>query len=476
MTKNNTENKINPARVKISFLGAAQEVTGSNYLIECSSDARSGQAMKLLVDCGLFQGSKISEDKNNEPFVYDPKSIKALIVTHAHLDHIGRIPKLVHDGFKGKIISTFPTKDLSEIMLLDSLGVLEKEAKRSGKKLVYDEKDVHQAMSQWQAVDYSENFTVGDFKITLKDAGHILGSAMVEMIYSSTSSGQKKIVFSGDLGNPLTPLLPDPQPIKDADYLIIESTYGDREHEGRGGSSLKLERVIEDTVKKHGVLMIPAFSLERTQKILFEINNLVENDRIARIPIFLDSPLAIKATSVYKKYQKYFNQEAKEIIRGGDDLFNFPGLKMTLSTEESMAINNAPEPKIIIAGSGMSNGGRIIHHERRYLGSSKNTLLIVSYQVAGSLGRRLEEGAKTVNIFGDIIPVSARIENILGFSCHPDTNELYDFVKETSDTVKKVFVTHGEMKSALFLTQKLRDNLCVNAVCPKFGDSHVLNF
>ncbi len=441
-------------------------MTGSNYLLEGSPDARSGRAVRLLVDCGLFQGSKIGEDKNHEPFSYDPKSIDALIVTHAHLDHVGRIPKLIKEGFKGKIYSTPPTKGLAELMLIDSLGVLEKESKKHNKKLIYHEEDVEKAIKQWEGVDFLKEFNVGDFKIKLREAGHILGSAMVEIIYK-----EKKIVFTGDLGNHLTPLLRDPESVSDADYLIIESTYGDREHEVGEEAALKLERVIENTIKRGGVLMIPAFSLERTQKLLFEINNLVENGRIQRVPIFLDSPLSIKATRVYKNYQNYFNEEAKDIIRSGDDLFNFPGLKMTLTTEESRAINEAPAPKIIIAGSGMSNGGRIIHHEHRYLSDPKNTLLLVSFQVAGSLGRQLEEGAKTVNIFGDIINVRAIVENIEGFSCHPDMNELYDFVKNTADTVKKIFVVQGEPRSSLFFTQRLRDFLGVNAVAPKFGNS-----
>lgn len=454
-------------KAKISFFGGAGEVTGSNYLIECSPDARSGRATKLLVDCGLFQGSKIGEDKNYEIFPFDPKSVDALIVTHAHLDHVGRIPKLIKEGFRGKIYSTPPTKDLAELMLIDSLGVLEKESKKHNKKLIYREEDVEKAMRQWEGIDYLKEFNVGDFKIKLREAGHILGSAMVEVIL-----GQEKIVFTGDLGNHLTPLLRDPESVSDADCLIIESTYGDREHEAGEEAVLKLERVIESTIKRGGVLMIPAFSLERTQKLLFEINNMVENGRIPRAPIFLDSPLSIKATRVYKNYQNYFNEEAKDIIRSGDDLFNFPGLKMTLTTEESMAINEVPAPKIIIAGSGMSNGGRIIHHEHRYLSDPKNTLLLVSFQAAGSLGRQLEEGAKVVNIFGDIINVRAKVENIEGFSCHPDMNELYDFVRHTADTVKKVFVVQGEPKSSLFFTQRLRDCLGVNAVAPKFGESY----
>ncbi|MBU1160071.1 MBL fold metallo-hydrolase [Patescibacteria group bacterium] len=455
--------------LKISFYGGAKEVTGSNYLVESPEN-------KILIDCGLFQGSKIGEDRNYQPFSYDPKSIDALIVTHAHLDHVGRIPKLVREGFRGKIFSTAPTRELAELMMDDSLGVLGKESRRNGKKLIYEKKDIKETMSKWESAEYLKNFQIGGFNIRLIDAGHILGSAMAEITYKnpSNSSGQEKIVFTGDLGNPLTPLLPDPQPVKDADYLIIESTYGDRAHENREDSGLKLERIIEETISKNGVLMIPAFSLERTQKLLYEINNLVENGRIPRVPIFLDSPLSIKATAVYKKYQNYFNDEAKEIILSGDDLFNFQGLKSCLTTEDSKAINDVEPPKIIIAGSGMSNGGRIVHHEHRYLSNKNNTLLLVSFQAAGSLGRRLQDKEKLVKILGDTIRVNARIEEIQGFSCHPDMDELFDFVRQTADTVKKVFVAQGEPRASSFFSQRVRDNLGIEAIVPELGETYEL--
>jgi metallo-beta-lactamase family protein len=455
--------KIPQNKFKLSFFGGAQEVTGANYLLETESN-------KVLVDCGLFQGQKINEDKNDNPFPYDPASIDALFITHTHLDHIGRVPKLVKEGFKGKIFSTLPTRDLSQLTLIDSLGVMEKEAKRNKKeKIIYSEKDVEETMKQWEIIDYHNDFKINDLKIIFREAGHILGSAMVEIIVSSPNS--QKIVFTGDLGNSPNPLLKDMEKITDANYFVIESTYGDREHEELDNINLKLERIIEDTVKAKGVLMIPAFSIERTQKLLFEINDLVEHGRIPNVPIFLDSPLAIKATDVYKKYQNYFNEKAKEIIRSGDELFNFPNLKMTLTTEESKSINDVPAPKIIMAGSGMSIGGRIIHHERRYLPDSRNTLLLVSYQSAGSLGRYLQEGAKTVNILGEIVPVRARIENIQGYSAHPDIEKLFDFVRCASKSLEKVFVVQGELKASLFFVQRLRDYLGVDALAPKLGDS-----
>ncbi|KKS15770.1 MAG: RNA-metabolising metallo-beta-lactamase [Parcubacteria group bacterium GW2011_GWB1_41_6] len=464
--------------LKLSFYGGAQEVTGANYLLESDPSTSSGQATKLLVDCGLFQGSKIAEDKNRAPFDYDPKSINALFVTHSHIDHIGRIPKLVKEGFGGTIYSTPPTKDLAEIMLIDSLGVLEKEAQRDNKEVFYNQEDVRQAMSQWQAIDYHQEFEVQDFKVNFKNAGHILGSAMIEIIYGGATSvgGSRtsvpiKIVFTGDLGNPPAPLLRPPEEVNDADFLIIESTYGDKVHEDRKERKIKLERAIEDAVKAGGVLMMPAFSLERTQEILFELNDLVEHGRIPQVPIFLDSPLAIMATEIYKKYENYFNQEAKYVINSGDEIFKFPGLKMTKTTEESKSINEIPAPKVIIAGSGMSNGGRIIHHERRYLSDPKNTLLLVGYQSAGSLGRILQDGAKSITILGDKIEVRAKIEVIRGYSAHPDQEGLVEFVQKSAETLKQVFVVQGESSSSLFFVQRVRDYLGLNAQSPKYGDS-----
>jgi len=388
---------------------------------------------------------------------------------------VGRIPKLVKEGFAGKIYSTSPTRDLAELSIKDSIGLMEREERRKADKAgdgdqedegLYQMKDLERAMSIWSGVEYEKEIIVKDMKIIPHDGGHILGSAIYEI-----SADNKKLYVTGDLGNPPTPLLRPTYNIKNADYLVMEGIYGDRIHEGKKERKLKLERVIEDTVKKGGVLMVPSFSLERTQELLFELNDLVENGRIPQVPVFLDSPLAIKMTEVYRKYDDYFNKEAVYLIASGDKIFKFPGLKFTLSTEESKSINAIPAPKIIIAGSGMMTGGRILHHARRYLPDPKSTLLLVGYQAARSLGREIQDGAKMVKIFGEDIPVRAKIQTISGYSAHPDYNKLFDIVKNSADSLKRVFVAQAEPKSALFLVQRIRDYLGVDAVSPKYLDT-----
>lgn len=448
--------------MKISFYGGAQEVTGSCFLF---SDRSVGA--KILIDCGLFQCPRFCDTRSQEPFPFDPREISAVFVTHAHIDHTGRLPKLIKEGFRGKIFSTPPTKELAELMLIDSLGVLEREARHHGEALIYSEEDIRQAIGRWETLEYHEEIKIGDFKVHPLDSGHILGSAMYEL-----DIGGKKIVLTGDLGNPPTPLLKDPEIVRDASVLLLEATYGNRRHEERGARKLKLERVIENTVKARGVLMITAFSLERTQELLAEISDLIENLRIPPVPIFLDSPLAIKATQVYKKYEKHFNKESHKRIKSGDDMFRFPSLRFTLTTEESKSINDVRPPKIIIAGSGMSTGGRILHHERRYLPDPNSTLLMAGYQAAGSLGRVLQDGAREVKIFGEDVPVRARVETLSGYSSHPDMENLLEFVTKTKDSLEKVFAIQGEPQSCLFLVQRIRDYLGIPAYAPKYGESY----
>ena len=445
--------------MKLTFYGGAQEVTGACYLLE------SG-ATKILVDCGLFQCPKVCEARSHEPFPFKPSEIEAVLVTHAHIDHIGRIPKLFKEGFSGKVYSTLATKDLAEIMLEDNLQLLKKGQDNGETELLFNDEDLEKTMRFWEGLDYHQEIKIGNFAVRLLDAGHVLGSSMVEIIAEG-----KKIIFSGDLGNPPTPLLREPEKITDANILLIESTYGDRAHENRKERRLKIERVIENTVKNKGVLIIPAFSLERTQELLFELNDLVEKGRVPKVPVYLDSPLAIRATEVYKKYERYYNKEAQYIISSGDKVFKFPMLKFILTTDESKAINEVPAPKIIIAGSGMSTGGRILHHERRYLPDPNSAILMVGYQAAGSRGRQIQDGAKSVKIFGEDIPVKCRVETIQGYSAHPDREMLLDFVKESADTLQKVFVVQGEPASALFLVQRVRDYLGLDALAPRYGDS-----
>lgn len=467
-------------KATVTFHGGVGNPTGSNFLFETE------EGTKILVDCGFLQGSKIAEDANRNAFAYDPASITALFITHAHIDHVGRIPLLVKAGFKGKIYSTPPTKEIAELMLVDSLGVLGKEAKWDHKDPIYTEQDVRNAMKNWEGVEYHKVIAIrteeatgvarkeetDKLKATLFDSGHILGSAMVELAY-----GEKKILFTGDLGNSPAPLLKDTEIPKGVNYLVMESVYGDRNHEDMRSRKEMLEDVFEETIKKGGVLMIPAFSLERTQELLFELNDLIESGRIPSVPVFLDSPLAIKVTDIYKKYSSYFNTETRTVIRSGDDVFRFPTLQSTPLTEESKAIFHTPSPKVIIAGSGMSNGGRIVHHEKNYLPDSKNTLLLIGYQAVRTPGRVLQEGAKAVRLFGEEVPVNARVVTIHGYSAHKDMDGLFDFVEDLGDSLEKVFVVLGEPRSSLFLTQRLRDYQGIHAEAPmKVGESVELEF
>jgi len=449
----------NDKTLKITFCSGAGTVTGANFLLE-------GNGKKFLIDCGLIQGERMDDELNWAPFPYDASTIDILFITHSHIDHIGRIPKLIDEGFKGKIISVTPTKELTEIMLADTAHLLSRDTEHNLAK-IYSAENIKTAMNLWETLEYGQRLNVDHgFQFSFKDAGHILGSGMLEIIYNG-----KKIVFTGDLGNSPSPLLPDTALINDADYMVMESVYGERNHEAREERKNKLKEVLMGNYVRKGTLILPTFSLERTQELLYEINSLVENKMIPVMPVFLDSPLSIKLTNVYLKYEKYFNEIAKKIIATGDILFDFPGLRRTLETEESKAILNAPNPKIIIAGSGMSNGGRILHHEKNYLPGKNNTILLTGYQTMGTLGRIIQDGAKKVRIMGEEVSVRARIEVIGGYSSHKDSDHLVEFVEKTAKTLKKVFVVMGEPKSSMFLAQKLNDTVDVKAFAPIAGDT-----
>ncbi len=463
----------------ITFFGGAQRVTGANYLLDTGT-------VKFLIDCGLNQGSKYAEDLNYQPFKYDPKEIKFVFVTHSHIDHIGLLPKLYKNGFRGKVYTTSATRDLMAVALPDNVRQIFEEAKDAGHEPLFSQEDVDGLMSLVEGVHYNETIDLGTaeeldggLRVFFHDAGHILGSAIIEVQWRE-SGELKKIYFSGDLGNPPTPLLRPTEAIHDADYIVVESAYGDRMHEDRTERKQKLTEVIVSTIKRGGVLMIPSFAIERTQELLFELNELLNANLIPKVPVFIDSPLAIKMTAVYKKHSEYFNKEAIYLIESGDDIFNFPGLKMTATTEESKKINDMPAPKIIIAGSGMSQGGRILHHEARYLSDPKNTILFVGYQVDGSLGRRIQAGDKEVRVMGMSVQVNCNVATISSYSAHADQKGLYDWVagstkfKGGTGNLKEVFVVQGEEEASKTLANLIRENLSVQAIAPTEGQVNEL--
>src|SRR3989344_4013102 len=452
-------------KATVGFFGGVDAVTGSNFLFEAGGK-------RILIDCGLFQGEKFADDRNREKFAFDPASIDVLLVTHAHIDHIGRIPKLVKDGFHGKIYSTPPTHDLAEIMLMDTVRILQHEATANGYAPIYEEREVRDALHLWGAKEYHEPFQLAsNLTCEFRDAGHMLGSAMMFLILNGVT-----MVMTGDLGNSPTPLLHDTEHITGATYLLMESVYGNRNHEGTDERKETLRKLIEDTAKDGSTLIVPVFTVERIQELLFEMNDMIERHHLHPLPIFVDSPLAIKATEIYRKHTRYFNAKAQGFIAHGDDVFRFPRLSFTESKQDSQGIWETKGPKVIMGGAGMLNGGRIVHHVKHYANDPKATILFVGYQAAGTAGRRLIEGERNVRLFGEEIHVSAKIEVLNGYSGHKDMDHLLEFVEAGADALKKVFVAIGEPKGAMFLAQRIRDYLGLDAVVPQAGTTVELEF
>jgi len=448
----------------LKFHSGVGRVTGSNFELEA-------EGKKYLIDCGLVQGSRFCDDCNYAPFPYDPKQITKLLATHAHIDHIGRIPRLVKEGYQGEIISTPQTKELAHILLRDSVKILAEEAKRADKEPLYENADVDQALSQWRTEPYHKEFNCEPFAVTFKDAGHILGSAMVSFTHGTTT-----FIATGDLGNSPAPLLPDTETIQGTQYLLTESVYGDRNHEERDLRREKLKQAVLDIKKRGGTLLIPAFSVERTQVLLYELNNFFEDNEVPQVPVYLDSPLAIAATEIYGNNSELFKESVQKEIQDGDDIFSFPGFTFVDSAKESKALDNAPNPKIIIAGSGMSMGGRIVRHEKNLLEDKNSILLLVGYQGIGTLGRRIAEGEKRIKIMGETVSVKAEIRKVSGYSAHKDGDNLLEFIGTAKDTLKEVFVAMGEPAASQFLAQRIHDFLDVSAVVPTEGEHAELNF
>lgn len=434
----------------LTFIGAAREVTGSCTLV-------TGDRHRVLIDCGMFQGTEFTDLRNADVFPFDVKHLSAVVVTHAHLDHVGRLPLLIKAGYTGYIYATPATIELFELILRDAWEIMQYNHEKFGSPLLYDIADVGAVLEQCKAVDYYKEQALdssSEASIKLYDSGHIFGAAFVELKLEG-----KRIMFSGDIGNVDVPILRDTDPVPSGlDMLVCESTYGGRMHETVEVRKVLIERLVRQALSRGGVLMIPSFSLERTQELLYDLKDLVDRQHsLPRVPIFLDSPLAIDALRVYRKYPSYYDAEAKEYLRQGQDVFDFEGLVLTRTREESKRINQVVGPKIIIAGAGMMNGGRILHHALRYLSDSHNTLLIVGYQAAGTLGRQLLEGHSPVRVLGETVQVRCHVQAIGALSAHADQHKLLTWISTAHPAPRRVLVNHGEPESSLALALKLGD-------------------
>ncbi|MFA5166173.1 MAG: MBL fold metallo-hydrolase [Candidatus Paceibacterota bacterium] len=443
--------------MKISFHGAAKTVTGSCALVEANG-------IKFLVDCGLFQGIEFATDENLKPFGFEPKEISFVLLTHAHADHSGRLPRLFSEGFSGKVYCTPPTKELAEITFLDSAKIIAEEARTKNIKPLFTAEDIGGLLENFETKEYGRSFRPeGRIEVVMRNAGHILGSAVIEILIEEEGK-KKKIVFSGDLGNSPVPLVKDTDIISGADYVVCEATYGGRIHEAPELRSLILKEAIEESIARGGTLMLPVFSLERSQEILYELNFMVEAHQLPKVKMFLDSPLAIKAVDIYRKYEDWFDEEAQKKLKKDDDLFAFRGLEYTPSPEESKKINETKPPKVILAGSGMCNGGRILYHLKKYLPDSNNFLLIVSFQAEGTLGRELMEGAQTVNINGEEVKVRAKVKAVGAYSSHADQPRLLHWLKQMqTPKPQQVFINHGEEKGQLMLQDGIKEKLGIES-------------
>jgi metallo-beta-lactamase family protein len=466
--------------IKVNFLGAAQNVTGSAYLLEANG-------VRLLVDCGLYQERELRA-RNWDPFPVPPHTIDAVLLSHAHLDHSGLLPKLVREGFAGKIYCTPATYDIVQIILMDAAHLQEQDAEfkrkrhqREGRKGPYPEvplytaNDATASFPRFSTVGYEEPTPLGDgVEATFHDAGHVLGSSMVK-VKVSRNGEQKTLVFSGDVGRWDKPMLRDPTTFDEADYILVESTYGDRLHEDQKGIETTLAEIINSTRKRGGNIVIPSFAFERAQEIMYYLNKLLLEDRIPHLMVFLDSPMAASVTEVFEHYPDLLDEDMVELMRQKKSPFDFPGLKMTRTTDESKVINHISGTVVIIAGSGMCTGGRIKHHLVNNISRRESTVLFPGYQAIGTLGRQIVDGSKEVRILGQMYLVKARIARINGFSAHADRDELFRWLSGLQRPPSHLFVTHGELDVARYFANFMKEKTGWEISVPGYRDEVILD-
>ena len=464
--------------MKLTFLGAAKIVTGSSYLLEVDTQ-------KILIDCGMFQGSKTITAFNRRDFLYDPTAIDCVLLTHAHIDHSGLLPKLCKSGFKGPIYATRVTHELCGIMLPDSAHIqgfdaeiANRKGKRAGRKPVeplYTIEDAYATLEHFSPVDYDKEVALSpNVVVRFRDAGHILGSAMLEVMVNEEGK-TTKLVFSGDLGQPNQPIIKDPTFIDEADYVIVESTYGNRLHEEYDKEE-HLATIINASVARGGNIIIPSFAVGRTQTMLYYLHNLLKAGKIPNIPVIIDSPLAISATDIFMRNTQDFDAEAKGMLESTkNNPLQMPQLRFTKTADESKALNSLNEPVIIISASGMADAGRILHHLKHNLWRPESSILFVGYQAQGSLGRRLVEGASKVKIMGEEISVRATIYSLDGFSAHADQEQLLTWLTYYKRKPANIFLVHGEVEASEPFAQLIKEKLDVSTYIPNFGDAALLN-